>query len=209
MPLQNRVDPWGRLNAVAARGTLMGNRGMLHDAQRRIVATSKRIGWVTCLLEFGGRKREVFKAGSYSELFFLDEATAFSAGHRPCAECRRERYSEFKAAWVAANANRVRPSNLPIAEIDKVLHAERADRGGGKVTFDAPFGEVPPGAFIELGGDAFLVWRGALRRWSFEGYGGVVTPPAPSAIVRVLTPASIVRMFRSGFVPGVHGSAGR
>lgn len=130
MPLQNLVDPWGRLHAVEARGTLLGKRGILHNAQKEIIATSARKGWVTCRLEFAGRKREVFSASSYSELFFLDEATAFSAGHRPCAECRRERYTEFKAAWVKANARLARSANPPIAEIDKVMHAERALRGG-------------------------------------------------------------------------------
>ena len=209
MPLQNRVDPWGRLHAIEARGTLLGNRGILHNAQKEIISNSARKGWVTCRLEFEGRQREVFSAGSYSELFFLDEATAFSAGHRPCAECRRGRYNEFKAAWVRANPGLVRSANPSITEIDKVLHAERARRGGGKVTFEALLAELPPGAFIEVDGEAFLVWRGGLLRWSFDGYSGGQSLPASSTRVRVLTPASVVRVFRSGFVPGVHASAGR
>lgn len=164
---------------------------------------------MACRLEFEGRKREVFSAGSYSQLFFLDEATAFSAGHRPCAECRRERYNEFKAAWVKANFGLVRSANPPIAEIDRGMHAERALRGGGKVTFEAALVDLPPGTFIELGGEAFLVWCGGLLRWSFAGYSGAQLLHAPSTPVRVLTPASVVRVFRSGFVPGVHASADR
>ena len=162
---------------------------------------------MTCRLEFEGRKRQVFSASSYSELFFLDEATAFSAGHRPCAECRRERYNEFKTAWVKANPGLIRSVNPPIAEIDKVMHAERALRGGGKVTFDAPLADLPPGTFIEFGKDALLVWRHGLLRWSFSGYSRVHSPPAPSTLARVLTPASVVRVFRSGFVPGIDASA--
>ena len=207
MPLRNRVDPWGRLHAVEARGTLLGNRGILHNAQKEIVTQWKGKGWVTCRLQFEGRKREVFSARSYSELFFLDEATAFSAGHRPCATCRRERYNEFKSAWVKANPGLVRSANPPIVEIDKVMHAERALRGGGKVTFDAPLGDLPPGTFVELGGEAVLVWRGGFLRWSFAGYNGAPLPSAPSTPVRVLTPISIVHVFRSGFVPTVHVSA--
>lgn len=208
MPLQNRVDPWGHLQAVEARGTLFGNRGILHNARQEIVTASARKGWVTCRLTFEGRKREVFSAGSYSELFFLDEATAFAAGHRPCAECRRERYNEFKSAWVKANAGLVQSANPPIAEIDKVMHTERALRGGGKVSFEAPFADLPAGTFIELGTEAFLIWHGRLLRWSFAGYSESQLPPAPATRARVLTPASVVRVFRSGFIPGVHVSGG-
>jgi hypothetical protein len=103
MPLQNRVDPWGRLVALNLRGTWLGNRGILHNEKKKIIAPWRHKAWVTCQLEFKGRKRQIFSPGSYSELFFLDEVTAFAAGHRPCAECRRDRYNEFKAAWLAMN----------------------------------------------------------------------------------------------------------
>ena len=103
MPLQNRVDPYGKLHAIAARGAWMGNRGILHDDEKRIVAPWRLKRWITCALTFRGRKRQVFAPHRYSELFFLDEATSFAAGHRPCAECRRERYNEFRAAWFEAN----------------------------------------------------------------------------------------------------------
>ena len=95
MPLQNRVNPNGELKAVKSRGAFLGNRGIIHNDEKEIIAPFKIKGWVTCQLEFKGRKRELMAKGRYTELFFLDEATAFSAGHRPCAECRRTRYNEF------------------------------------------------------------------------------------------------------------------
>ena len=124
MPLQNRVDPWGNLIAVTARGAWMGNRGALHNAHNEIITLWKRKPWVTCALDFKGRKRQVFGPNTYSELFFLDEATAFSAGHRPCATCRRDRYNAFKEEWIKVNHPDAPPS-LPIAEIDKQIHTER------------------------------------------------------------------------------------
>lgn len=104
MPLQNRVDPFGNLIRTAVRGTMMGNRGgVLHNANREIVRGYKSKRWITCVLEFRGRHRVVMSANRYKELFFLDEAVAFAAGHRPCAECRRERYNAFKDAWQLAH----------------------------------------------------------------------------------------------------------
>jgi len=139
-----------------------------------------------------------------SELFFLDEVTAFAAGHRPCNHCRKLRYTEFKNAWLRAN----RPDaggNTPITEVDKVLHAERAIPGGGKVKFSAAMKDLPSGVIFEHENAAFLVWKGSIHRWSFDEY-------TPSSVqigtqsVNVLTPASIVCIYANGFVPGVHAS---
>ncbi|HEY3229252.1 MAG TPA: hypothetical protein VGJ87_08530, partial [Roseiflexaceae bacterium] len=102
MPYQNRVTPEGALIATTARGTLMGNRGCLHDERKRIVRTYQVRRWIICLLEFKGRWRAIMSPGKYTELFFLDEATALAAGHRPCAECQRERFTMFRAHWAAA-----------------------------------------------------------------------------------------------------------
>src|ERR1700683_436021 len=100
MPLQNRVDPFGNLFSTQARGTMMGNRGgVLHNSEREIVRPYKSRRWITCVLEFKERHRIVMSERRYTELFSLDEATAFAAGHRPCAECRRERFNAFKGAW--------------------------------------------------------------------------------------------------------------
>lgn len=206
MPLQNRVDPWGALNAAPTRGSLMGNRGILHNDSRQIVRPWAGKSWVTCELHFGEVHRQVFGSGSYSELFFLDEATAFAAGHRPCNYCRKARYAEFKAAWLRTNLPQA-VGNTPITEIDKVLHAERAIPGGKKVMFRAAVTDLPSGSIFEYENAAYLVWKGANHRWSFEGY----TPSflqLGSQTVSVLTPASIVRILRAGFTPSVHASAG-
>ncbi len=206
MTLQNRVDPWGRLHAVRARGSMLGNRGRLHNENRQVVSQWQRSAWVTCELEFNGRHRDVFSANTYSELFFLDEATALSAGHRPCATCRRARYDEFKAKWLIANSTRVSMPNLSIIEIDKILHAERADRNGAKIAFDAPLSALPLGAFVEINGEAILVWHRGLMRWSFSGYSSIQMPSDPSTRVRVLTPESVVRTLVAGFRPTLHPS---
>ncbi|HTJ10817.1 MAG TPA: hypothetical protein VL547_02270, partial [Dinghuibacter sp.] len=98
--LQNRVDPYGNIIFTPARGAWMGNRGLLHDAQQHIRRPFRLKAWIICVLQFKGRHRPVMAPGQYTELFFLDEATALSAGHRPCAECRREDFNRFKAAWI-------------------------------------------------------------------------------------------------------------
>jgi hypothetical protein len=205
--LQNRVDPWGTLCAVSNRGTLMGNRGILHDEFNQIVRPWAHKAWVTCLLSFKGIKRpRPFSQGNYSELFFLDEATAFSAGHRPCAYCQRERHLCFKETWLRANVEESTRPSVRMPDIDNVLHNERAIRGGGKRTFDAPLFDLPFGSMFEYEGNALLVAVRGYLPWSFEGYG------APRHIgsktsVRVLTPESIVRAFSAGFVPNMHSSA--
>lgn len=209
MTLQNRVDPWGNLHAANARGSLLGNRGKLHNEQRQIVRDWQRLPWVTCALDFKGRKREVFAPSTYSELFFLDEATAFAAGHRPCASCRRGRYDEFKSGWLVANGARLSLTNASIAEIDKLLHAERVDVSGVKITFEAPLRDLPLGTFVDIKGESSLVWNHGLKRWSFSGYSALHLQPSPSTLVRVLTPESIVRTFAGGYCPAVHESANR
>ena len=206
MPLQNRVDPYGRLQAVSARGTLMGNRGILHDPSRRVVAAWRLRRWIACVLTFRGRRREVFAPRRYSELFFLDEATSLAAGHRPCAECRRKRYEEFREAWTAGRGQAGRPPSAD--DMDRVLHSERLEPGGGKRTFEADLSALPDGVLVEWDGGPHLLWRGGLSPWSFEGYGPGRDAPA-SARVRVLTPASIVEAIGSGFVPEVHATAAR
>jgi hypothetical protein len=202
MPFQNRVDPYGALSAVSDRGAWMGNRGVLIDARRRVVAPWRLRRWITCVLRFRGRHREVFTPGRYTELFFLDEATSLAAGHRPCAECRRPRYDEFRRAWAG------RGESLPSAvEMDDVLHVERLRPDGGKRTWRARLGSIPDGVLVEHAGRPHLLWRGALRVWSFAGYGAPERVSSQAAVA-VLTPRSIVRTIRAGFKPQVHESAG-
>ena len=204
MSLQNRVDPWGMLKAVSSRGAWLGNRGILHNEDKEIIAPWKHKSWVTCQLQFNNRKREIFSPGKYSELFFLDEATALSAGHRPCAECRRQRYNEFKNLWLKSITGL---ESISVAEIDKQLHAERAVRGGIKIKHSCAFEKLPEGAFIEIGDEAFLFWNGKLKKWSFDGYVGSVPLPAQNKVVTLLTPPSIVELLKHGLVPQVHESA--
>lgn len=204
--LQNRVDPWGKLHATSERGTLMGNRGILHGPDRTVLRESAHQHWVSCLLEFGGRRRPTpfSTTDNYSELFFLDEATAFSAGHRPCHHCQRERSTGFKAAWLSANPRG--NGFVSLHQIDKALHRERVDRERKKRRFEQTLGTLPVGTVFEHAGHACLVSpRGALP-WSFRGYEQPMAIAAHSA-VQVLTPESVVRAFAAGFVPHLHTSA--
>lgn len=205
--LQNRVDPRGALHAVAEHGTLMGNRGILHDANNKIVKQWQHKSWVTCLLEFGGLKRKPFTPNKYSELFFLDEATALAAGHRPCGFCQRGRYRLFKDIWFKANISNDDATLHAIGAIDKSLHAERAMQGGGKKTYWAVLADLPFGAIFESEGSIHLNGSTGPLPWSFTGYGAPVKLP-PSTSVQVLTPPSLVRMFQNGFTPRVHVTAG-
>jgi hypothetical protein len=209
-PLQNRVDPFGELIATPARGTLMGNRGRLHDAVRRIV---RRVApgyraWVTCRLEFRGRWRPVMTPGRYTELFFLDEATALAAGHRPCGECRHADYRRFKAAWLAGNPDRGVALDAPIAALDRELHRDRLGPDGRQRTFQATLGSLPDGVMVRLAdaADPLLLWQGTLRPWSPAGYGAPRRGGAEQ-IVTVLTPRSSVATIAAGYRPEVHPGA--
>src|SRR5262245_16804479 len=190
----------------------MGNRGRLHDTHREIVRrqVSGYRAWVTCLLDFRGRRRAVMSPGRYTELFFLDEATAFAAGHRPCGECRTADYRRFKAAWLAGNPERGLAAGTPIAAIDRELHRDRlTDEGRGQRTFDADITVLPDGVFVALRprGTPRLLWARGLWPWSPEGYGA--PEPMPGGRVTVLTPRSTVGAFGVGYAPGVHASAQR
>ena len=207
MPFQNRVDPYGQLRVVEARGALMGNRGILHNAEKQIIAAWRSPRWISCTLDFKGRQREVFAPHRYSELFFLDEATSLAAGHRPCAECRRQRFKEFCAAWASGNPDDAVSQPPRADKVDRVLHAERVRDDGGKKTYAAAVSTLPAGSFVEHEGRAYLAWAGKWRPWSFAGYGPAASL-LPSVEVTVLTPKSIVQAIRAGFVPDVHESAG-
>ena len=203
MPLQNRVDPWGKLVATHARGTLLGNRGILHNKQKQIVKTYQHQNWVTCKLQYKGRKRILMSPHKYTELFFLDEATAFAAGHRPCAECRRERYLEFKDYWVRANLGQ-QPEDVKASVISKTMHTERIGKKE-KLTFRAELKDLPAGTIFSNSGMAYLVFADSVCLWSFEGYHPADRIKLPDE-VEVLTPRSIVKAFKLGFKPEIHES---
>ncbi len=206
MPLQNRVDPWGKLHAHSSKAsTRMGNRGILHDGNNQIVRQWAHKRWVTCLLAFKGiRRPRPFSPGNYSELFFLDEATAFSAGHRPCSYCQRERSNSFRDVWLRANAAELGDFVVcRMAQIDKILHAERVTRDREKMTFAAPIAALPVGTMFAVDGSAYLLSPRGCLPWSFDGY-GAPQPMSSATVVQVLTPRSIVRTFMAGFVPFMH-----
>jgi hypothetical protein len=198
MPLQNRVDPFGTIFRSPSRGTMLGNRGgVLHNIDQEIVRSYACRRWLICVLEFKGRRRTVMSPARYTELFFLDEAVALSAGHRPCAECRRQRFEDFRRAWG-------KPLLAP--DMDAELHRSRMDRNGGKVTYEASLDSAPDGCFVAIDGSAYLVWGGSLLAWTPFGYAQRESRPM-GKIVTVLTPAITVRCLRNGYVPGVHDSA--
>ncbi|MFZ4805906.1 MAG: hypothetical protein ACOYLQ_01520 [Hyphomicrobiaceae bacterium] len=208
MPLQNRVTPEGALVAAAARGAWMGNRGgRLHGDDRTLGRrrwSNRR--WICCRLAFKGRHRTVMGAG-YTEMFFLDEATALAAGHRPCFECRRDEALAFAAAFGAV---RGLGRNATADEMDAVLHAERVADDGGKRTFAARPGLLPDGAMFRLGNIPVLKRNGRLAAWTLDGYNGsCAVASVDDAPVEVLTPGTIVHVLAAGYVPRVHASAER
>jgi len=185
----------------------MGNRGgVLHDPGRQIVRPYASRRWITCLLEFRGRRRVVMSPGRYTELFFLDEAVAFAAGHRPCAECRRERYNAFRDSWNCAHPHAGAPYLAD--RMDEELHRARISRRKEKVTYQAPLSSLPDGCFVQIEGSSYLVLGRTLLLWSQAGY--LESRPRPDGLtVTVLTPEPIVGCLRQGYRPEIHASAGQ
>lgn len=203
MPLQNRVDPFGVFHAISARGGLMGNRGILHDDQRNVLKTHAHQNWVTCALSFKSIKREIMTSGRYTELFFLDEATALAAGHRPCASCRRDRYLAFTEAWQATHGGAEKDRSLPHT-IDQALHKSRITRRREKVTHEAERSTLPDGTIYSDGAEAYLAWQGKSFRWGFNGY--TLADHFPQGTVTVLTPEPLISVLRNGYNPEAHHS---
>ncbi len=192
MPLQNRVTPFGDLIVTEARGLLMGNRGRLHDADRRIVRYAQGRRWIACLTDFRGRRRAVMSPGSYTELFFLDEAVALAAGHRPCAECRHEDYVRFRAAWA-----RALPGGTTADDMDNRLHADRLAGPRTRRTYRERMDSLPDGAYVEIDGAAWLVREGAVHLWTPAGYTERrALRPDPATVI---TPRCIVEVIRAGY----------
>ncbi len=197
MPYQNRVDPLGDLHARSDRGTLMGNRGCLHDEAGQIRKTFARKAWVTCQLEWSGIQRKVFSPGRYSELFFLDEATALAAGHRPCNDCRREDYKAFKASW---QSTQTAGESVKVQVMDNQIHEERLDASNAKRTFAAQLRDLPDGVMLlpHSSQKPYLLWRGRLWEWTFQGYRAPLKAE-PTMLVAVLTPKSIGDVLARGY----------
>jgi hypothetical protein len=202
MPLQNRVTPFGDIIAVADRGLFTGNRGIIHDPVTRTIRRRwAGKSWLVCLCEFKGRKRQLMSPGRWTELFFLDEATALAAGHRPCFECRRAAAKAFQAAWARGNGG-----NSPLAKtMDAILHAERLSGRAKRLhPVDYPLSEMPDGAMVARGQDSFLVVGGGVLRWTPAGYAAAGEAPGCTAL---LTPLSTLRALQAGYRPCLHPSA--
>ncbi len=201
MPLKNRATPLGEIVAVPGRGTLMGNRGILHDAERRVVRDWQVRRWIACRLEFRGRHRSVMTPGSYTELFFLDEAAALADGHRPCAECRHADYQAFQTAWHTVYSDQSSSADA----MDRVLHAERRVRPFLKRTHFARIDALPDGSYVLLDDRPWLVLGNAVWSWSPDRYVERSSRPLDTDIT-LLTPPSIVRVLRAGYRPRLHPS---
>jgi len=206
MPKQNRVTPFSTLIATSARGTLTGNRGCLHDDHQQIRRQFRGQRWIICLLDFKGRTRSIMTPGRYTELFFLDEATALAAGHRPCAECQRARLNQFREIWAKSNPETLKAARPAATAMDAILHQERTVTMQSRRFFNA-VGDLPDGTFVtDDEHHAYLVLRKLLLRWSPAGYEGPVKRDI-NLPLRVLTPASVVRTLRAGYPVSIHSSA--
>ncbi len=204
MALQNRVLPTGEIVADPARGLLMGNRGCLHRADRTLGAARWRSPmWICCVLDWKGVQRDVMPPGRWTALFFLDEATALAAGHRPCGYCRRDDFLAFAEHWRAARGLAERPKAV---EMDRQLHAERVEpRTRRKLTWRSREADLPDGAMVRHEGELALVWEAQLRLWAPAGYSA--PKPLQAAPVEVLTPPSTVAVLADGYRPLLHPSA--
>src|SRR6267142_555466 len=201
MALQNRVTPTGDIIATPHRGMFTGNRGIIHDpATKTLTRRWASQAWLTCVCEFRGRRREVMGGRSWTELFFLDEATALAAGHRPCFFCRREDANRFRAAWEQGNAVK----NVLAREIDTVLHRERLDDGSKRLhALTMPLKKLPDGAMLQAGNESFVIVQGREMLWSPGGY-----REASNALkdAMLLTPPSTLRALDAGYRPVLHRS---
>ncbi len=203
MPLQNRVTPFGEIIATPHRGLFTGNRGIIHDPATKTLLARRWASkaWLVCVCEFQGRRRQVMGGRSWTELFFLDEATALAAGHRPCFHCRRDAARSFRAAWAEGNGGEP-PS---AAAMDAVLHRERLQQRGKRVhPLASPIASLPAGAMVVAGAEACLIARGLVLRWSVAGYRETA---GPLAVDGLLTPPSTLRALQAGYRPVLHPSA--
>ena len=202
MPLQNRVTPSGDIIATSHRGMFTGNRGIIHDpATKTLTRRWASQAWLTCVCEFRGRRRDVMATRSWTELFFLDEATAFAAGHRPCFYCRRDDANRFRAAWEAGNG----VAHMLARDIDAVLHRERLDRRAKRLhPLPMPVEKLPDGAMLQQGDESFAIVQGRALAWSPAGY-RVADNALDQAML--LTPPSALRALSAGYRPVLHPSA--
>lgn len=200
MPLQNRVLPTGEIIAHPARGTLTGNRGILHRADRTLgTARWRHRAWIACRLDWKGVRRVPMTPGTWTELFFPDEAVALAAGHRPCALCRRDRFRALQSAWTEAGLG---DGRAPV--IDRLLHAHRTRRAPDGSTHLARARDLPDGSFVLQDGAMRLI--AGRQLWRFDPGGYAAPRPVPDAVLPVLTPPPIIAVLRAGYGPALHPS---
>jgi hypothetical protein len=209
MPLQNRINPFSKIIATPERGCFTGNRGVIHNGQKEIIKNHAVKYWITCMLEYKGMHRAVMTPNRWTELFFLDEATAIAAGHRPCGFCRHADFKRFKSLWLQANGEKNGlKENTKMDVIDNIIHKERLDENNVQKTFSAYLETLPDGVFIKLpkNKNAYLWHQQNLYEWSFKGY-KKIAGFNKNQMVDVLTPTSYVEVFRNGYTPQIHFSA--
>jgi len=207
VPLQNRVDPLGQIHAVAARGLFTGNRGVIHDPAAKALRARRWTtkAWIVCALDHprGCRREPMGRnapsgAAGWTALFFLDEATALAAGHRPCFYCRREAADAFRRCFAAGNGL----GHVPAPGIDSILHRQRHAAGAALPALDAEaIRALPDGAMVEAGGRILALHAGRALAWSFGGYG---PPQALPPGAKLVTPVATVAALRAGFRPVWH-----
>lgn len=192
-PARNRVSPLGEIIAVPGRGAWMGNRGRLHEGRgtRKVVRNHQHKTWITCVLSFRGRRVAQWEPHRYTPLFFLDEAVAFAAGHRPCGECRHHAYQTYRSLWTETHG-----TTMPYAkDIDAQLHRERVDRAGHRAAWD----DLPDGVFVATDSGPAVVVDDHLALWDRDkSYRHKLARPG-SGEATVLTPPSTVRILRAGY----------
>jgi len=201
MPLQNRVTPFGDIVAIEQRGIFTGNRGILHEVASKTLLHRRwsNKAWITCSLYDRGRWREVMGQRSWTELFFLDEAVALAAGHRPCFACRRASAQAFRAAWAKAHGLQSPPS---APAMDAVLHRERLDDRRKRIhPLTEDIADLPDGAMVVRNNEAFAIVRGQSWRWSERGY---ELEKSPANADGLLTPPSTLNAMRAGYRPVLH-----
>ena len=203
MPLQNRVTPTGDIVSTSHRGLFTGNRGIIHDSATKTLLKKRwsSPAWITCLCEFRGWRRPVMGRRSWTELFFLDEASALAAGHRPCFFCRRDDANRFRSCWEHGNG----VTGVRAKEMDAVLHRERLERSRKRLhPLPMQVTQLPDGAMVQRSEDSFLIVQGSALQWSMAGY-RKMDGTIEDALL--LTPPSTLRALSSGYRPVLHPSA--
>jgi len=203
MPLQNRVAPTGDIIATPHRGMFTGNRGIIHDPATKTLLKKRwsSPAWITCLCEFRGWRRPVMARRSWTELFFLDEATALAAGHRPCFFCRRDDANRFRAAWERGND----ASKVSAKAMDAQLHRERLDHRRKRLhPPPRPLADLPDGAMVQQGEQSYLIAKGRPLLWSPAGYARYQRELESPML---LTPPSTLRALSAGYRPALHPTA--